>query len=106
AVVARGGGGGGGLAGRVGGRGGRVGQQLGGGERAPLGLEGAALLDGAALADAAVCGHQDRVRVGVRRARALAQRAGEEGVEGGVGRGVGLGGLRQVHAEAADHGLD
>src|SRR3546814_14840755 len=76
-----------------------VAEQFGGGERLALGLEDAASVDGAALADAAIRGHQQGARIGVGDAYAGLQRAGKEGVEGGIGRRVGIGGFRKVHAE-------
>ena len=85
---------------------GRAGQQFGGGERLPLGLENPPLLDLAQLADAAIGGHQQGTRVGIGHACTGLERAGEEGVEAGVGARVGFGGFGQVHAEAGDHGVD
>src|SRR5690606_34371735 len=81
-------------------------EQFGGGEGAALGLEDAALLDPAALADAAVGGHQQRLRIGIGYPRPWLERAGEEGVEGGIGARIGFGGLVEVHAEAPHHGID
>src|SRR3546814_18084412 len=68
-----------------------VAEQFGGGERLALGLEDAASVDGAALADAAIRGHQQGARIGVGDAYAGLQRAGKEGVEGGIGSRVGIG---------------
>ena len=71
-----------------------------------LGLEDLVPLDGAELAHCAIYG-ADQVGCG-QWAGAVAQGTGEEFVEGGVGRGVGVGGFAHVHAvardEAADHG--
>src|SRR3546814_1334542 len=57
------------------------------------------LFRSAALADAAIRGHQQGARIGVGDAYAGLQRAGKEGVEGGIGSRVGIGGFRKDHAE-------
>src|SRR3546814_16710432 len=74
-------------------------EQFGGGEGLALGLEDAASVDRAALADAAVGRHQQGARIGVGDAYAGLQRAGKEGVEGGIGSRVGIGGFRKDDAE-------
>lgn len=61
-------------------------EQLHGAEAVALGLEDAALLDLAELADGAVAGVEDRAGRAVQRTGAVLQGAGEEGVEMFVGR--------------------
>ena len=61
-------------------------EQLHGAETVALGLEDAALLDLAELADGAVAGVEDRAGRAVQRTGAVLQGAGEEGVEMFVGR--------------------
>ena len=75
-----------------------------GGVRMALGLEHLVAGDGAELADGAV--HRaDEGCVG-QRPRIRAQRAGEEGVEAGVGLGPRVGRLGHVHAVAGDEAAD
>ena len=81
-------------------------QQLGGGERLPLGLEDAAGLDLPQLADAAVGRHHQAARIGVGHARARLQRTGEELVEGGVAARVRVGRFVQVDVELAGDRVD
>jgi hypothetical protein len=84
----------------------RIAQQLGGGERLALGLEDAAVLDRAQLADAAVGWHQQGAAVRVGTAGTRLERAGEEGIEAGVGTRVRVGRLAQVDLELLRHSVD
>ncbi len=93
-----------------------VAQQFGGGERLPLGLEdapdlfvtfvAAVMADRSALADAAVGGHQQRIRVGIGHPYTGFQFAGKERVERGVRRRVGLLGFAEVDPELSRHRVD
>ena len=81
-------------------------QQFGGSERLALGLEDAAGLDPAELADPAVGRHHQAARIGVGHAGARLQRAGEELVEGRIAARVRVGRFVQVHVELAGDRVD
>ena len=84
-------------------RGGGIAEQFSGAEIETLGLEDAAVNDRAELADAAVGGAGNGVRIHRRAARSGHQRTREEGIETGIGERIRLLRLRHVNLVLFHH---